>query len=418
MNGQRGEPELPLPLEGVRVIDFSWIVAGPQATRILADLGAEVIKVESESHIDSMRVGADVDPSQPSFNRSGFHNNLNRNKLGITANLAHPKGLEAVERLLAISDVVIENFSSGAFERMGFGWERLRAINPRLVYISMSGFGHSGRDSAYVTWGPTAQAISGVTAMSGLPSHEPAGWGFSYLDHTAGYYGAIAALLALEERESTGRGRYIDIAQIETGLLLAGVPILDYQVNARPYERTGNRSRYPAVAPHGIYRCADDLDGNDRWLALAVERDEQWPALCEVLGLQELVADPRFASNLARVEHEDVLDALITSRSRCFEARELMYLLQARGVPAGVAQTTRDKMEYDPQLRERDFYPIADHPEQGAHRFEGYPARFSAARWRNERGAPCVGQHTFEVLKRLLGLSDEELLALSEEAAL
>src|SRR6266545_2034755 len=170
----------PLPLEGIRVADFTWIVAGPQATRILADLGAEVIRVENESRLDSMRVGSVVG-DEPSYNRSGFFNNFNRNKLGITVNLHHPKGKAVAERLIQASDVVIENFSAGVFERLGLGWERLQELNPRLSYITMSGFGQTGRNSHYVTWGPTAQAVSGITYMSGLPDQPPAGWGFSYL---------------------------------------------------------------------------------------------------------------------------------------------------------------------------------------------------------------------------------------------
>ena len=207
----------PLPLEGVRVCDFSWIVAGPQATRILADLGAEVIKVENADHLDSLR------GSLATANERGLHNNFNRNKLGITANLGHPGGRALVERLITTSDLVVENFSAGAFARMGFPYERLRELRADIVYLSVSGYGHVGRDASYVTWGPTAQAVSGATAMSGLPDQPPAGWGFSYLDHTAGYYGAIAALMALYHRKETGEGQHVDLSQVETGMVLGGV---------------------------------------------------------------------------------------------------------------------------------------------------------------------------------------------------
>jgi crotonobetainyl-CoA:carnitine CoA-transferase CaiB-like acyl-CoA transferase len=271
----------PLPLAGIRVVDFSWVVAGPQATRILADLGAQVIKVENEAHVDSQRVGPELtDP--PNHNLNAAFNNFNRNKLGITVNLHHPGGREVVEKLIALSDVVVENFSPGAFERMGFSWERLQQINPTIIYESLSGFGHLGRDTSYVTWGPTAQAVSGVTAMSGLPGHPPAGWGFSYLDHTAGYYGAIAILMALHHRKRTGEAQYIDVSQVETGMVLCGVPMLDYQVNGREYAMQGNHSRWPAVAPHSVYRCKDSLHGEDRWIAVVAESEEQWQALCAV----------------------------------------------------------------------------------------------------------------------------------------
>ncbi len=419
--------ELPLPLDGVRVCDFSWIVAGPQATRILADLGADVIKVENESYLDSMRLGLQTNPAEPSYNASGFHSNFNRNKRGITANLHHPRGREAVERLLAESDAVIENFSAGAFARMGFSWERLREINPRLVYVSLSGFGHTGRDESYVTWGPTAQAVSGATQMSGMPDRPPAGWGYSYLDHTAGYYGAIAVLLGLRHRDRTGEGQHVDMAQIETGMVLTGVPVLDAQVNGRDYVRAGNRSRYPAIAPHGTYRCAEDNRASaemsdhdvtdDNWLAIVAETEEQWTALCEVLDAPDLASDDRFASNEARLANEDALDAAIAERTRQRDAFELMYALQGAGVPAGACQRYDDKLDRDPQHAAREFYRTAPHDVLGEHRYEGYPVTFSGARWRMDHGAPLVGEHTAEVLMDLLGFSSEELAEMIGEAA-
>ncbi len=399
----------PLPLEGIRVCDFSWIVAGPQATRILADLGAEVIKVENADHLDAVRRM----PGEPGPNRRGMHNNFNRNKLGITANLTHPGGRELVERLIGVSDLVVENYSPGAFARMGFPYERLRELRPDIVYLSISGYGHLGRDASYVTWGPTAQAVSGATAVSGLPDQPPAGWGYSYLDHTAGYYGAIAALMALYHRAQTGEGQHVDLSQVETGMLLAGVQMLDFQVNGRPSERIGNRSRWPAVAPHGIYPCA----GEDRWIAIAVEDDACWRALCAELGLPALAADERFTTNEGRVAHQDALDAAIASCTPEREAHELMEALQSRGVPAGVVQTMEDRMERDPQLADRGFYPVAPHPEMGDHRFEGVPMRFSKARWRLDRGAPLLGEHTREIATGLLGYREAEYETLVAEGA-
>ena len=406
--------DLPLPLDGIRVTDFSWIVAGPQATRILADLGADVVKVENESYLDSMRIGLRQDPKNPSLNRSGFHSNLSRNKRSMTANLFHPKGREAVERLLAVSDVVIENFSAGAFGRMGFSWERLQEINPSLIYVSVSGFGHVGRDASYTTWGPSAQAISGATAMSGLPDQPPAGWGFSYLDHSAGYYAAIAALMALHHRARTGEAQHVDMSQIECGMVVSAVPMLDYQVNGRSYERVGNRSRYPATAPHNTYPCA----GDDRWIAIAVDDEAQWSALCGVLGLDNLCNDDRFADMGARKDHEDALDEAIAAVTCERDPFELMIELQASGVPAGVCQRTDDKQERDPQLAARGFYPTAPHDELGEHRYEGLPMQFSRARWRMDRGAPLLGEHNHAVLTELLGYDDEEFASMVAELAI
>ena len=412
MAGADGTDGRTLPLAGLRVVDFCWIVAGPQATRILADLGADVIKVENEGHLDSLRLGGPGNARDSGFNGSGLFNNMNRNKRGVTLNLFHPRGRELAERLIAGADVVTENFSPGAFERMGFGWDRLRELAPEIVYLSLSGFGHLGRDASFVTWGPTAQAISGLTWLSGLPGQPPAGWGYSYLDHSAGYYGAIAVLLALRRRAREGGPQRVDLSQAETGMVMAGAQMLDAQVNGRPSERIGNLLRYPGIAPHNTYRCA----GDDRWIAIAAETGEQWRALCDVLGAADLAADPRFASNAARAGAREALDAAIEERTRRRDARELMYALQARGVPAGVAQTTEDKMEHDPQLAARGFYPVADHPLLGEHRYEGLPFRLERFRWELRRGAPLLGEHTDEVLAEL-GCGEEEVARLHEELA-
>ena len=402
----------PLPLAGVRVVDFTWIVAGPQATRILADLGADVIKVENESHLDSLRFSVPVDDAGASLNQSGMFNNFNRNKRGLTANLHHPRGREIVEKLIASADAVTENYSPGAFERMGFGWDRLRELNPNVIYLSLSGFGHSGRDSSYVTWGPTAQAVSGLTYISGLPDQPPAGWGYSYLDHSAGYYGAIALLLALRRRARVAGPQRLDLSQVETGMVMTGVRMLDAQVNGRASERIGNRSSHPALAPHGAYRCA----GDDRWIAIAIERDEHWLALCEELGSADLAADERFASLAGRLAAQDELDAAIEARTLEREPRELMYALQARGVPAGLAQTTQDKMEHDQQLAERGFYRRAPSPELGDRYFEGLPFLLRQLGWEVRRGAPALGEHVDELLSEL-GCTPEEIATLRAEAA-
>ena len=402
----------PLPLAGVRVVDFTWIVAGPQATRILADLGADVIKVENEGHLDSLRMGGGGNARDHGFNGSGLFNNMSRNKRGVTVNLFHPRGRELIEELITTTDVVTENFSPGAFERMGFGWDHLRELNPEIIYLSLSGFGHLGRDASFVTWGPTAQAISGLTYLSGLPDQPPAGWGYSYLDHSAGYYGAIAMLLALRKRAREGGPQRVDLSQAETGMVMTGAQMLDAQVNNRPSQRSGNLLHHPEIAPHNTYRCA----GDDRWIAIAVETDAHWTALCEVLRAAALAADPRFGTNGGRVDAREELDAAIDALTRGWDPRELMYALQARGVPAGVAQTTQDKMELDPQLAARGFYPRAGHAYLGEHRYEGLPFQLERLGWELRRGSPLLGEHTDQVLTEL-GCDEEEIARLHEELA-
>jgi len=423
-----------LPLRAVRVVDFSWIVAGPQATRILADLGADVIRVEYPGRVDSVRMGNPI-PGAPrgSVDHSGMFSNFNRNKRSATLNVMHPEGMALLHDLLRVSDVVIENFSPRVFDGWGLTYEAMAAINPAIIYISLSGFGHSGRDRDYVTWGPTAQAVSGLTAMSGLPGAPPAGWGFSYLDHTAGYYGALAIQMALYHRGRTGVGQYIDMAQVETGMALAGTQILDFAVNGRGYLASGgppgNRSREPQVAPHNAYRCRDEggkikdegperVHPADRWVTIACETDEQWQALCRVAEHPEWAEDERFRTNRARYAHQDALDAVIASWTRELDAYDVMYLLQSAGVPAGVVQNQRDKSERDPQLRARGFYQRAGHPALGEHAYEGLPFALSRSDWSVRRGGPLLGEHTIDVYRDLLGRSDEQVARLAEEAAI
>jgi len=407
-----------LPLAGVRVIDFSWIVAGPQATRILADFGADVIRVEYAGRIDSIRIGLVSPEAEPgSLDASGFFNNLNRNKRSITLNINDPRGLAAVRRLLTVADIVIENYSAGVMERKGLSYEAMAAVNPAIIYLSVSGFGHRGRDREHITWGPTAQAVSGLTYMSGLPGRPAAGWGYSYLDHTAGYFAALAALFALYHRAQTGRGQYVDLSQIESGMVLAGPAILDRAVNGRSYRRpgnpNGNRASYPAMAPHNTYPCR----GEDRWVAIAVESEAQWAALVDAMGAPAWAQGAEFATNGARLANQDALDTHIGAWTASFAPHDLMLLLQGRGVPAGAVQTIADRMERDPQLQARGFYPEADHPLLGRHRFEGVPFTPSRSPWRVASGGPLLGEHNSDVLCDLLGLSDEELLDLTLEAA-
>ncbi len=419
------------PLDGVRILDFSWVVAGPQATRILADFGAQVIKVEYEGRPDPIRFSEPVPApeSVPSgaegpvrsamegnLNRSGMFNNLNRNKLGFAVNAVHPTGLYLLKQLVALSDVVVENFRPHVMESWGLGYREMVAINPGIIYVSVSGFGHAGRNATYSTWGPTAQALSGLTFMSGLPGEAPAGWGYSYMDHSAGYYGAAAILMALHHRQCTGEGQYVDISQVECGMVLTGPVLLDFSVNGRPYRRPGNppgnRSKHPEVAPHGVYRCA----GDDRWIALAVMTDEQWERLAAVMGRPPWATEERFATMDARYQHQDELDGFIGAWTCHQDARELTHRLQDAGVAAGMVQNARDRLENDPQLRERGFYAELEHPVLGRRRFEGMPARLSETVAALRRPGPVMGQDNAFVLGQILGLNQQGIDTLAEEA--
>jgi crotonobetainyl-CoA:carnitine CoA-transferase CaiB-like acyl-CoA transferase len=417
-----------LPLAGVRVVDLSWIVAGPTSTRILADFGAEVIKVESREVRDMIRGGAPFADGKPGINRSGFFNNLNRNKLGLALNLSHPSGLDILKRLIAISDVLVENFSSRVMEeRWGLTYKALREVKPDIIYCSLSGYGHSGPFRDNTTWGPTAQAVSGLTLMSGLPGKEPAGWGYSFMDNTAGYQAALAVLAALHHRSRTGEGQWIDLSQVEGGIAMTGPYILDYTVNGRTFRRDGmppgNRSESRQIAPHNTYRCKGEVrvgensvDG--RWCAIVCRTDAEFRALCAAMGQPRLADDARFRTNAERLRNEDALDSAIESWTRQHDPYEVMSRLQRAEVPCGVVQNAADKVEQDAQLKARGFFVEAEHQEAGKRLFEGVSVRLQKTPGSVRRGAPLLGGDNEYVLRTLLGVTDAEMEQLIEEAVI
>jgi crotonobetainyl-CoA:carnitine CoA-transferase CaiB-like acyl-CoA transferase len=308
----------------------------------------------------------------------------------------------------------MESYSATAMEEMGVGFDVLRQVNPNLIYVQASGWGKEGPYASYLTYGPTAQAITGLTGQSGLPDREPAGWGFSYMDHSGAYYVGLATLLALYRKKRTGKGAYIDMAQAGSGLLLTGTAVLDYSANGRHYQRTGNRSPYVPAAPHGAYRCA----GEDRWIAIACFDESQWNGLLRAVGPGELHGE-RFATLTGRLARQDDLDAALARWTRQMDAYQAMDLLQRNGVPAGVCQTAEDRVERDPQLEARNWLVGLPHSEIGTWPVQGLPFRYRTATARVGeplgRAAPCYGEDNASVYRELLQLGDEELAALRAE---
>lgn len=426
-----------LPLEGVRILDFTWLNAGAKGTRHLAAYGAEVIKMEWKGRIDFMRFnppfhpppGGDSPPDPVAFgyyqdpraespNRAAGWNNTNSGKRGITLNMHHPQGKELFRRMLVSADVVADNFTATTLRDWGLGYEAMREIKRDIVYIQAPGFGYHGPYRDYRTYGPTAAAISGLTDMAGLPDRIPVGYGFSYMDVVSPYYLAMAVMAALRRRNRTGEGAWIDSSQVGSSFLQTGTAILNWSANGRPYERTGNRSPWVLAAPHGAYRC----DGDDAWIALACFDQAAWGRLVELMGLPAWADDSRFATLAARVEHQDALDPLVESWTRPQERYELMERLQAAGIPAGVCQDAADRVERDPQLAHRGYIVEVPHSELGRYRVEGVVGHFSATQPRPAgivgRGAPCYGEDNYLVYERLLGLSRDEVDALAAEGVL
>ena len=417
----------PLPLEGVRVLDFTHIVAGPQCTRILGDLGAQVIKVEQGQAMDVTRSAAlGGIGGIPGVNRSGMFEYFNRNKLSITINALMPAGLDLIKKLVSVSDIVIENFSSRVLERWGLSYEEQCELKKDIIYVSITGFGHIGRLRDYSTWGPTAQALSGLTFMSGLPGERPAGWGYSFLDHTAGYNAAIATLMALHHRNRTGEGQWLDVSQVESGMVLTGPAVLDYTANGRPYRRpgnpTGNRSSNPRVAPHNAYRCAGDDEivagePRQRWCVISIFTEEDWQKFCKAIGSPEWTSDPKFATNADRVANEDELDRLIEQWTIDKMPHEVMHRLQSAGVAAGAVQTNEDKVVRDPQLRSREFIQKVPHREvEEPFETDSLPFKFSHTEHRIRQGSPPLGSDTNFILTEGLGLRGAEIAERSEQA--
>ncbi len=403
-----------LPLAGVRICDLTWVIAGPTATRVLADFGAEVIRVEHGQAADPIRFGRPILSGKPTLNNSGFFNYFNRNKKSVLLNVRHPLGMELLHRLIAVSDVVIENFSSGVLDSWELSYEAQKAINPAIIYCSVSGFGHSGRDKRFTTWGPTAQALSGLTLMSGLPGKPPAGWGYSYMDHTAGYYSAIAVMMALHHRNMTGEGQHIDISQVEAGMVLTGPAVLDYTVNGRSFRRegmpTGNRAWEPAMAPHNTYRCA----GEDRWIAVACRNDAEWAAMVRAMG-EPAWADARFETLAGRLEYQDELDARVGEWTASREDYAVMATLQAAGVPAGVCQGPSDRVERDEQFRARGWWTSMPHAELGPEAgIDGVTPRLARTPGTNRTASPLLGEHTLDVMTSLLGMTGDEFAEYTE----
>jgi crotonobetainyl-CoA:carnitine CoA-transferase CaiB-like acyl-CoA transferase len=408
------------PLEGVRVIDLTKIVAGPNATRMLATMGAEVIRVEwhDQRALDMLRM---VRPHAPggdreSVNRSGLFNNINAGKYGITLNMNLPQGRDLFKRLIAQSSVLCENYSPAQMERWELGYSTLREINPGLIYLQISGMGKSGTYNNYLSVGPTAQALSGLTHMSGMPEPAPpAGWGYSYLDHSTGYYGAIMVLAAMLKRRRTGLGCYIDLSQTEVGLMLSGTATLAAQASGRPTGRFGNGMQFAQWAPHGAYPCR----GKDEWIAIAVQSDAQWEALAAAIGSPDWTRAPLFKSAEDRKTNEEELDRMMSEFTKGQDRYDLMMRLQRSGIAATAVQTAADRCERDPQLKEREYFVKLSHSEIGTWPVEGFPARFDKipadVGGLPGRGAPMMGEDNEYVYGEILGLKPEEIATLKEE---
>ncbi|WP_210495648.1 CaiB/BaiF CoA transferase family protein [Microvirga antarctica] len=401
------------PLAGIRVTDFTWIGAGSFATKMLADAGAEVIKIESAERLDSLRVAPPFKDRIKGVNRSGYFSDRNTSKRSFALNLKDARAREIVLRLAKESDVVANNFTPGVMERLGLDYDSIRAIKPDIIYLSMSMQGSSGPHSRYLGYGLTIGALSGLHHLSGLPERLPAGTGTNYPDHLPNpCHGVFALLAALRHRRRTGEGQHIDIAQTEPTIALLAPSVLEYTVNGRVVNRTGND--HPSFAPHGVYPCA----GTDRWLAIVVTTDRQWQALVEVLDAPAWTADERWNTASSRHANRRELDISLGEATRQWSGEELMNRLQVAGVAAGLVQDAADLIDRDPQLAHRGHWVRLDHAEMGVSLYNAPPYRFSSSRVELASAAPLLGEHTLEILEEVLAIGRVEGQRLIDEGVL
>lgn len=383
-------------LDGVRILDFTWVVAGPVATRILADHGAEVVKVERK------------DPPPMGNRKLGLQCDLHRDKLSVALNMQHPRGVELARKIAAKSDVVMDNFSARVMRSWGMDYESLRAVKPDIICISMSGLGHTGPRSSYVSYGPTLQALTGYTLQMAEPDGTPAGYGYSYADMCGGYTGALAALVALWHRRRTGRGQFVDLSQLEAVASVVGPSLLDVAVNGRAQTPVGYDSQEGPAAPHGVYKCKARESDDDRWIAIAVRTGTEWRRFVTALGSPEWASDARFRTLYLRMQNRGELDANISRWTANQSAEDAMTTLQRAGIAAGVVENGIDICARDPQLKERGFWPAVTTTHGATTHVTGNPFKLSGGGAQVRTPGPEVGENNDYVLGELLGIGKSE----------
>jgi crotonobetainyl-CoA:carnitine CoA-transferase CaiB-like acyl-CoA transferase len=409
------------PLDGVRVIDFSRQLAGGGATRILANYGAEVLRVEwpEPPGIDFLRYGSSRDaPGPKNVNRGPLFNSINVGKHSVTLNMRTDGGRRVARELIKTSDLLLESMTPRVMRSWGLDYPSVRALKPDIVYVSCSGFGQTGPAADYRSYGMPSAAHTGIFHLAGLPGRPPARWGFSIGDTHASFMNAIAALAGLHHLRTTKQGVFIDSAQTQGNITLLGQFFLEASVNGTRMRRAGfppgNRRFDPPAAPHDVYPCLEA----DTWCAIAVFSEGEWESLKDVMGRPAWAESPDYASMERRVANQDALDAALAEWTRGLDRFVLARMLQARGICAGPVQNSRDRLDWDPQLAHRGTYAVFEHPEAGRRRHETVGARLSEHAYRAKAAAPLMGEHTEHALRDLLGLSDQDIEALRAEDAI
>ena len=405
VTGERG-----LPLEGLKVVDFAWIGVGPITGKSLADHGATVVRVEAEEPPDRLRLVGPFTDGEIGINRCQFFGSFNTSKKSLHLNLKDPTGLEVAKKLLTWCDVALDSFTAGTMNRLGIGYEAAKEMNPGIIMVETCLFGQTGPAAPLAGYGYHAASVSGFYEVTGWDDRAPGGPWNAYTDTVAPRFLTTAIYAALDHRRRTGEGQYIDQAQMESALHFLGPQLLDVQLSGRSARRAGNFDA--ERVPHNSFPCA----GDDQWCAIAVENQEQWAALCRVIGADEWADDASCSTVEQRRACIDEIEERIAAFTVQHDPQALMHLLQEAGVPAGAMQRSSDTLQ-DQQLAHRNFFRPMQHPEMGEVPYEGHQYRIAGYDNGPRTPAPCLGEHTFEVLTEVLGIEMDEAVAILASGA-
>ncbi len=412
MNDTQSAGEVIQPLQGIRVLDISRALAGPFCTMMLGDLGADVIKVERPGRGDESRswgppfVG---EPSEAYPGESTYYLAANRSKRSVTVNLKNPEGQEIIKRLAAVSDVLVENYLTGSLDKMGLGYEQLHALNPRLVYCSISGYGRTGPYAGKGGYDFILQAEGGIMGITGPVEGPPFRVGVSIIDLTTGMFASTAILAALRARDMTGEGQLLDLSLLDSSAAILANVASNYLIGGVEPRRMGNA--HFNIAPYEVYRA------RDRWLTLGALNQRQWENLCAVVDRQDIIPDPLFATNQDRVTNRESLAEVLNEAFAARDARDWIAKLHQVGIPSGVINTIEDVFNH-PQAEDRNLKIELEHPTAGRLAFPGPPYKFSGTPAEAHRPPPLLGEHTGEVLVELLDYSPPEVDELHELGAI
>ena len=408
---EQNQNTMPGPLSDCRVLDFGWVLAGAIPGMVLADMGAEVLKVETRQRMDYMRLGRPIVGEEPDPEQHPMFHNVNRGKLSISLNTTKPEAIELIKRLAAHCDVVIENFSPGVMARLGLDYRVLSEIKPDVVMASISSNGQTGPLRDLRAYAPSIGALSGLDSTLGYEGERPLGLKHAYADIAGALHSVFAIVSALHQRKQTGLGQYIDISMLRATVATMGAGLMEYEMTGRVMTPRGNYD--PVMAPYGNYPC----QGGDAWVSIAVRTEDEWQGLKEAMDNPAWCDEEEFASRYSRLEHRLELDNNLGRWTRQRTAGDISETLQAHGVAAIPVMGAEDRL-FNPHFRERGLYSDIEHPSLGAEPIYNLMWNLSRTPPSIRRHAPLLGEHNNQIFGGLLGMEDEEITRLEEEQVL